>query len=153
MGREGSRMGRGWVAGCRGGVAVVSRLSRWCHFLSNRRRLPRNWPDGGVARRGAPPPHPASFLVTVAGLTENDTSATAATPPRHRRDSPRPIRDPCATPRDPLATQCDAHATGRHPLTTPGPLDLCPGTAGPVSWDRRTCVLCLCTIVGLNTFA
>ena len=46
-----------------------------------------------------------------------------------------------------------------------GPLDLCPGTAGPlvlrsvghsarpVSWDRRTCVLCLCTIVGLNTFA
>ena len=41
-------MGRGWVAGCRGGVAVVSRLSRWCHFLSNRRRLPRNWPDGGV---------------------------------------------------------------------------------------------------------
>ena len=48
VGREGSRMGRGWVAGCRGGVAVVSRLSRWCHFLSNRRRLPRNWPDGGV---------------------------------------------------------------------------------------------------------
>ena len=22
-----------------------------------------------------------------------------------------------------------------------GPLDLCPGTAGPVSWDRWTCVL------------
>merc|ERR1712185_437058 len=22
-----------------------------------------------------------------------------------------------------------------------GPLDLCPGTAGPVSWDRCTCVL------------
>ena len=53
VGREGSRMGRGWVAGCRGGVAVVSRLSRWCHFLSNRRRLPRNWPDGGVASLAA----------------------------------------------------------------------------------------------------
>ena len=44
-------MGRGWVAGCRGGVAVVSRLSHWCHFLSNRRRLPRNLPDGGVTLR------------------------------------------------------------------------------------------------------
>ena len=36
------------VAVCRGGVAAVSRPSRWCHFLSYRRRLPRNWSDGGA---------------------------------------------------------------------------------------------------------